>query len=188
MKLKDQLKASNYIGYVNINTIANADGIWPLEFTCRFGYPGAAICETLHAEGWDALFKRLISRESLAFATHPGFAVGVLLTVPSFPQGDRYGEMSKGLPVLFRAQPSAEDWRHMHFSDMEMSNGQLLTGGELGALMIVAGRGETVELAQERAYARCRNVVVPGLRYRTDIGDRFLKRDRALLRQWGLWP
>jgi phosphoribosylamine--glycine ligase len=187
-RMTGPLKASGYVGYININTIANADGIWPLEFTCRFGYPGAAICEALHAEGWDVLFKRMIGRQSLAFATHPGFAVGVLLTVPSFPLGDRYDEISKGLPVLFRSPPSEEDLRNMHLSDIEMRDGQLLAGGELGALMIVTGRGETVEQAQARAYARCRNVVVPGLRYRTDIGDRFLRQDRALLRRWGLWP
>jgi phosphoribosylamine---glycine ligase len=187
-RMAPQLRAVNHVGYVNINTIVNADGIWPLEFTCRFGYPGAAICETLHAEEWDELFRRMVERSTLSFATHGGFAVGVLLTVPSFPQGDRYDEISKGLPVLFRTPPSAEDRRQMHLSDIEMRDGEMLTGGELGALMIVTGRGANVEAAQAAAYARCRNVVVPGLRYRTDIGTRFLNSDRALMQKWGYWP
>ena len=42
--------------------------------------------------------------------------------------------------------------------------------------------------ARAEAYRRCRNVVVPNLRYRADIGERFLARDRDLMVEWGWWP
>jgi phosphoribosylamine--glycine ligase len=75
----------------------------------------------------------------------------------------------------------------MHLSDVRKEDGKLVVG-EYASLMVVTGRGETVEAAQRECYRRCENVVVPGIRYRTDIGDRFVKRDRALMEQWGLWP
>ena len=187
-KMAPQLRSYGYVGYININTIVNQDGIWPLEFTCRFGYPGAAICSCLHEEGWDILFQRMIRKDSLHFPTSPGFAAGVVLTVPPFPECDDYSEVSKGLPILFREPPNAEDRSHFHLSEVELRDGGLVTTGGTGSLMAVTGTGITADEACAAAYRRCRNIVVPNLRYRTDIGARFLARDRALMRQWGLWP
>lgn len=187
-RMTGQLRDGGYVGYVNMNTIVNADGIWPLEFTSRFGYPGFAICDALHEESWAYLFARMIGKQRLDFRTHAGFAVGVALTVPPFPHPDRYEQISKGLPILFRGELSEEDRRHLHYSEVEMRDGQLLTSGEIGYLMVATGRGRRVEDAQANAYALAKRVVVPNLRYRADIGARFLREDRARLQRWGLWP
>lgn len=187
-KMADQLRDGHYVGYINVNTIVDADGVWPLEFTCRFGYPGAAICSTLHLEGWDLLFRRMIDRDRLDYSTRPGFALGVVLTVPPFPVADEYSEQSKGLPLLFRKVPTEEDWEHLQLSEVEKSGSGFLTTGGMGSLMAVTGIGKTAAQAKDAAYRRCSNIVVPGLRYRNDIGLRFLTRDQALMRDWGYWP
>jgi phosphoribosylamine---glycine ligase len=180
-KVAPWLERSGYCGYINVNTIVNDEGIWPLEFTSRFGYPGFAILDPLHDEGWDVLFSRMIRRDATGFATHDGYAVGVVLTVPPFPYQAGYAELSKGLPILFRGRLSAEDRRHLHYSEVALVDGQLVTAGMVGQVMVVTGRGDSVEAAQQQAYALAERVVVPNLRYRTDIGDRFLRRDRAEL-------
>src|SRR5207247_7927562 len=38
-KMAPKLKDNRYVGYIDINCIANGRGIYPLEFTSRFGYP-----------------------------------------------------------------------------------------------------------------------------------------------------
>ena len=58
-----------------------------------------------------------------------------------------------------------------------------MTSGVVGYVMVVTGIGPTAETAQAAAYDRVRNVVVPKMRYRIDIGDRFIREDRAELRR-----
>ena len=42
-KMLEKLRASKYVGYIDINCIVNGKGIYPLEFTSRFGYPTISI-------------------------------------------------------------------------------------------------------------------------------------------------
>jgi len=186
--MAERLRASGYCGYINLNTIVDDRGIWPLEFTCRFGYPGYAILEELHAEGWDAIFARMLARDGLEIATHTGYAVGVVLTVPPFPYRSDYDLLSKGMPILFKGAVSAEDDAHLHYCEVALSEARLVTSGVIGDLMIVTGRGATVETAQAAAYSLASRVVVPNLRYRNDIGAHFLREDRDRLLCWGILP
>jgi phosphoribosylamine--glycine ligase len=68
---------------------------------------------------------------------------------------------------------------------MRREGGQLLGRRRSGHLMIVTGTGTEVAAAQQAARARAANVVAPELRWRNDIGDRFLRGEAATLRRLG---
>lgn len=185
-RMAGPLREGGYVGYININTIVNQEGVWPLEFTCRFGYPGFAILSALHVEDWGELFGRMIRRDSFDFATAPGYALGVVLTVPPFPYGGHAGLPSAaGLPIIFRGRLSEEERRHLHFDEVAEIDGRLQTTGPLGYVMVATGAGETVQEARGRCYRLIDRVAIPNLRYRRDIGMRFLERDGAELRRLG---
>ncbi len=187
-RMTDQLRAGRYVGYINLNTIVNDGGIWPLEFTCRFGYPGFAVLTALHLETWDVLFHRMVHRTGKSFRTRSGFAVGVVLTVPPFPYTDGYEERGKNQRIEWRRPLTDQERDHIHLDEVSARDGQLYSSGSVGHLMVVTGQGRSVEAARRKAYDLTRQVVVPNLRYRTDIGLRFLKQDRNSLRRLKLWP
>ena len=184
-RLAPRLRESGYVGYVNLNTIVNEHGIWPLELTCRFGYPGFAILEALQLDGWDQLFAKMLDPSSTGFATAPGYAVGVVLTVPPFPYRYGYAEVSKGLPIHLDPTLSALERERLSFGEVALAGGQLVTSGTIGYLMVTTGTGSEVEDARREAYALARKVYVPNLRYRNDIGASFIARDRATLQRLG---
>ena len=183
--LVNLLRDGAYCGYINVNLIVNEAGLWPLEFTSRFGYPGFAICETLHAEPWEEIFVRMLRRDSLTLPTRSGFAAGVVLTVPPFPYRQGYAELSKGEPVCFRKTMTAADGQALHFAEVATVGGQLVTSGASGYIGVATGTGSSVRQARDEAYRVARQVVIPNLRYRTDIGERVISRDLLALTALG---
>ncbi|MBA3501663.1 MAG: phosphoribosylamine--glycine ligase [Myxococcota bacterium] len=183
-KIEPLLREGKHVGYVNLNTIVNADGIWPLEFTCRFGYPGFAILSALFAEPAGQILQRIANGETASFATHEGFAVGVVLTVPPFPYHLGYEELSKGMPIHL-PELSTEARVHLHFGEVALVDGTLVTAGQVGYVMVVTGRGPTLETAQRAVYDLVARIGIPNVRYRNDIGDALRTRGLAEMARLG---
>lgn len=185
-RLAEPLRAGRYRGYINVNTIVDEGGVHPLELTCRFGYPGFAILQPLQLWGWDQLFRRLTDGHGApTFPTRGGYAVGVVLTVPPFPYATGYDALSKGLPVTLAGSLTNEDRAHLHYGEVALGDGQLVTSGSIGYVMVVTGCGDDPSFARAAAYGRLAKVSVPNGRYRHDIGERFIARDRARLAALG---
>ena len=51
-------------------------------------------------------------------------------------------------------------------------------------ILIVIGTGQTMKQAQAQVYSRIKNVLIPNMYYRTDIGDRW-EEDSDRLHNWG---
>ncbi len=177
------LREARHHGYININTIVNDDGVFPLEFTSRFGYPGFAICDALHVDGWDAILHKMAFGKSDSFVTRDGFAVGVVLTVPPFPYEFGYAELSRGRPIFFDG--IGMDDQALHYGEVERDGDRLVTSGSIGYVLVATGVGDTVRHAKSNAYEIVRKVAVANARYRNDIGDRLMREDWATLQRLG---
>jgi phosphoribosylamine---glycine ligase len=185
-KMAPLLRDNGYCGYINLNTIVNDKGIWPLEFTCRFGYPGYAILEPLQRTPWAHLFKTILSRSSLLFETESGFAVGIVVTTPPFPYYRDAVPEPVGLPIVFDGELSPRQRAHLHYGEVGFTDGVLVTTGMSGYTLVVTGTGETIEAARDAANALADKVIVPNARYRRDIGLRLIDGDFAKIEEWGL--
>jgi phosphoribosylamine--glycine ligase len=160
-------REAGHVGWVNLNTIINEEGIWPLEFTCRFGYPGFAVLEPLQALGWARLFELLLSPDSASFPAHEGFSTCIVLTTPPMPLSRKQVAAPVGLPVLI----GEIDPGHLHLGEVGTSHGRLVTAGLYGWTAVVTGTGMTVEESKSAAYGNAAKVQAPNMRYRLDIGD-----------------
>lgn len=183
-RFSSPLRAAGYVGYINLNTIIDERGIWPLEFTCRFGYPGFALLGTLQSDGWSDLFRRVLDPDAKTFSTAADYAVGVVITVPPFPYPDGYERLSKGAPIIVLDR-QADDDDHLHLAEVASREGALVCAGQIGYPLVVTGTGRDAQSARDAAYARVQRVIIPDMRYRHDIGEAFIARDRQTLCAWG---
>jgi phosphoribosylamine--glycine ligase len=180
------LRAQGHVGYVNLNTIVNEAGIWPLEFTCRFGYPGFAVLEPLQATPWADLLAMMTGSRPPAFEAKPGFSAGIVITTPPFPYSRKQVDEPVGLPVLIPDRFDEDDRRNLHFGEIGLDGGRLVTSGLYGWTMVVTGTGASIAEAREAAYARAGAIAVPNARYRLDIGERLIAGDHERVAGLGL--
>lgn len=180
-KMKEEIKKSGYVGYVDINCIANARGIYPLEFTCRFGYPIISIQMEGMISEWGEFLYSIAKGEQYDLKTKKGFQLGVVCAVPPFPYDDK-SEMNiyKDLSIIFK-KPSIDGIR---LGDVKLIDGAWRIAGESGYALVVTGSGITVEDARKQAYSRIENILLQNMFYRTDIGLGWYE-DSDKLQTWG---
>lgn len=178
--LEASFREARHVGWVNLNLMINEDGIWPLEFTCRFGYPGFAVLEPLQAAGWGDIFASAIAG-AVDLPTLEGFSVGVVISTPPFPLSRKEIDAPVGLPILIG---DVED-EHLHLGEVGREHDELVTSGLYGWTAVVTGTGATVEGAKAAAYGRVGKVQTPNLRYRLDIGDKLIDGQLQQLTDWG---
>ena len=181
-KLRDKLAEEKYVGYIDVNCIVNGNGIYPLEFTARFGYPTISIqADGLQMPVGEFLYG-MASGTIKNFKTRRGFQIGVRIVVPPFPYHDpkTFQANSEGRVIIFR-KPNLDG---VHIEDVRQVNGEWIITGHSGVVLIVTGFGISVKQAQAQAYQRVRNVLIPNMYYRTDIGDRWME-DHDKLHTWG---
>jgi phosphoribosylamine--glycine ligase len=182
-KMEGRLRDEGYVGYIDVNCIVNANGIYPLEFTARFGYPTISIQQEGLLSPMGELLHGLAAGTLSRVRARGGFQVGIRIVVPPFPFTDpeRFEASSKDSVILFKT-PSREG---IHIEDVKLVNGEWLVTGTSGVVLIVCGVGSTMHQAQRQAYNRVRNVMIPNMYFREDIGDRWSEEDSDRLHSWG---
>ncbi|QSG06982.1 phosphoribosylamine--glycine ligase [Halapricum desulfuricans] len=182
-RLEDWLAEEGYVGSIDLNCIVNESGIYPLEFTPRFGYPTIAIQEEGFETPTGEFFYELARGNDPELAVHHGFQIGVRIVLPPFPfdDGKTYDENSRNAAVVF----GTDSRDGVHIEDAKNVDGQWRAAGESGMPLVVTGKGETMQQARRQCYDRIDDIVIPNRYYRDDIGERWTEADGDRLLAWG---
>lgn len=91
-----------------------------------------------------------------------------------------------GLPIMFAGDLDQEDSRNVHFGEIAIIGGQLVTAGAFGWTAVVTGTGTTVSAARSEAYRIAQRLIIPNVRYRNDIGTKLVEGELSILEGLGL--
>lgn len=176
--IEDALIEMGHLGDVDVNCIIDDKGkAWPLEFTCRPGWPAFNIMMATHkGDPVNWMLDACKGKDTLE-ATED-VAVGILLGIPPFPHPAEIEEC-EGLPIygvtkqnqkyLYPMEVMIQTMPDMQ-GDKIVENEVWTTAGEYVA--VVTGTGKNIEQASERAYKTVSELHVSDMIYRNDIGKK----------------
>jgi phosphoribosylamine--glycine ligase len=158
-----------FSGFLYAGLMIDAQGLpRTVEFNCRLGDPEAqVILMRLKSDLFEVLMHATDGTlGSVELQWDRRTALGVVMAAAGYPAAPRKGDVVSGGPA------PAEDLKVFH-AGTTLADGQLRTSG--GRVLCVTALGDSVRLAQQRAYEGVRSLRFDGAQYRSDIGHRAIK-------------
>jgi phosphoribosylamine--glycine ligase len=136
-----------------------------LEFNCRLGDPETQpILMRLKSDLFELIDAATAGRlDRVEAVWDRRAALGVVLAAANYPETPRKGDAIADLP------PDGED-HHIFHAGTALRDGRLVTDG--GRVLCVTALGDSIKLAQRRAYEIASAIRFEGMQYRRDIGFR----------------
>lgn len=177
--LEGALVEMGHLGDIDVNCIIDEDGQpWPLEFTCRWGWPAFNIMLATHKgdpAAW--MLDALEGRDSLE--VDHATAAGIVLAQPDYPYSAATKAVTLDIPIY---GPSPGNRKYVHPQSVKMATLPAMNGEEVvdkrmwatcgDYVAVVTGTGKTVRQACDRAYKVLKEIEIPDMIYRDDIGEK----------------
>lgn len=153
-----------FTGVLYGGLILTADGPKVIEFNARFGDPETEVVLPRLKSDIYAFFEAVLDGRDFEAEWDPRPALGIVLASEGYPGSYEKGVEIKGLD---KAKGS------IYHMGTKRDGDRLLTSG--GRVLMVVGRGDTLEEANKAALADVTGIDCPSLFHRTDIGKAALK-------------
>ena len=144
-----------------------------VEFNCRLGDPETQpIMMRLKSDLFDVVMRATAgvdegTLDAVELEWDRRVALGVVMAASGYPLAPRKGDAVTSLPV------DAADAIVFHAGTTATAAGPITSGGRV---LCVTALADSLELAQQRAYAVLSGIHFDGAQYRRDIGHRAIKR------------
>jgi phosphoribosylamine--glycine ligase len=176
--LEAALVKLGHLGDVDINCIIDEKGkAWPLEFTCRPGWPAFNIMLNEHkGDPVQWMLDACNGKDTLQVS--PQVACGVVLAIPDYPYSNKTKAERTDIPVY---GVTDKNRAHIAPQSIKLAKQPTMKGDKVveeeiwttadDYLCVVTGMGKTVKRACERAYTTLKELHIPDMIYRDDIGE-----------------
>ncbi len=164
-----------YTGFLYAGLMITQKGeVQVLEFNCRLGDPETQPILMRLKSDLFALTEHAVNGtlERAEAQWDRRVALGVVLAADGYPDNPRSGDEITGIPK------GQEDF-HVFHAGTVLEDGKILTSG--GRILCVTALGDTVRVAQRRAYEIAEQIRFAGRQMRRDIGHRAIGSKRSLL-------
>ena len=143
-----------------------------LEFNCRLGDPETQpILLRLKSDLFELIEHAMDGKlDRVKAEWDRRAALGVVLAAAGYPDAPKKGDVVTGLPA------TGEDFRVFH-SGTALKDGCVVTSG--GRVLCVTALGDSIKVAQRRAYEVVEGIRFAGMQYRRDIGHRAVAARRS---------
>ena len=161
-----------YTGFLYAGLMIDASGQpRTVEFNCRLGDPETQpILMRLRSDLFDVLMHATDGTlDKVDLEWDRRIALGVVMAAHGYPLNPRKGDLISGLPA-----PSAHDDAMVFHAGTSMGDAGVATSG--GRVLCVTALGDSVRMAQQRAYDVLRGIHFDGAQFRRDIGHRAIRR------------
>ena len=159
-----------YTGFLYAGLMIDKSGnAKTLEFNCRMGDPEAQpIILRLKSDLLELLEHAIEGTlDKVEADWDRRCALGVVLAAQGYPEDPKKGDPIEGL-----AKPC--DDSHVFHAGTRLEGKTVLTNG--GRVLCVTALGDSVKMAQKRAYAAAESIRFPGMQLRRDIGHRAIRK------------
>jgi len=159
-----------YTGFLYAGVMIAPDGrLGVLEFNCRFGDPETQPIMLRLKSDFTVLIEAAIDGrlDQVEAEWDRRVALGVVLAAAGYPGSPRKGDAVTGLGI------KGDDF-HIFHAGTAIQDDQVVVSG--GRVLCVTALGDTVKIAQARAYEVAEQINFAGRQMRRDIGWRALKR------------
>lgn len=164
---------ARYTGFLYAGLMITPDKqIKVLEFNCRMGDPETQPIMLRLKSDLSMLMEHAFDSALDQAETEwdRRVAMGIVMAADGYPENPVKGDVIRGLSALVREQNEADDFHIFHSGTaLDGENGQqLVTAG--GRVLCVTALGDSLKIAQQRAYELAARIEFRGAHLRHDIG------------------
>lgn len=180
--LEDALVGLGHMGDIDVNCIVDSHGKpWPLEFTSRLGWPAFNImCAAHQGDPVEWMKDAVEGKDTLKVST--AIACGIVVAQPDYPYSKFTHAETLDIPIY---GVTDRNKRFLWPQSVKMATLPQMKDGKVveepmwatcgDYLLVATGLGKSVKQSAAKAYRVVKELEIPNMIYRDDVGEKLQK-------------